>query len=125
MREEAKLKREEEKRKNEENKKVKGKPSKGRAAQGQRGKKRRIVQESDDDSSVDDDHMSLDDDSDDAGEFDADKCAKCLGVDDGSDPNCWIGCSNCPRWWHKACAHVDLDLTEEEVAEMFFECDYC
>ncbi|MEW8544190.1 MAG: hypothetical protein AB2693_11710, partial [Candidatus Thiodiazotropha sp.] len=39
----------------------------------------------------------------------------------------WVMCNNCPRWLHRACVStIDLlSMSEEDIADLEFECDYC
>ncbi|XP_060578915.1 uncharacterized protein LOC132735898 [Ruditapes philippinarum] len=54
------------------------------------------------------------------------KCYAC-GVDFDGEYENWVSCHNCPRWLHRACVStIDLiSMSESELADLQFECDYC
>ena len=58
--------------------------------------------------------------------FSTTKCYSCDQAFDGDSEN-WITCHKCPRWLHRACVKtIDLlSLSECEIADLQFECDYC
>lgn len=54
------------------------------------------------------------------------KCYAC-GVDVDGEYENWMSCHNCPRWLHRACVStIDLiSMSESELADLQFECDFC
>ena len=53
-------------------------------------------------------------------------CFGCGGNDEWDQPNVWIGCSTCSKWFHKACISEDvMTMTEEELLEYNYYCKSC
>lgn len=63
------------------------------------------------------------DDGDVSDEPEENKCAKCKKSSGRAAS--WIGCEGCPRWFHKWCVSVPLTLSDNEIEEMAFRCDFC
>jgi hypothetical protein len=66
-------------------------------------------------------------DSDDLEEsFDDDLAGSCHGCNlSTGDPNKWIGCGDCARWWHFACTNNVQGLSHDELQEMPVKCSKC
>ena len=54
----------------------------------------------------------------DSGDEDINTCPKC-GEKSGAN-HLWIGCHNCPRWYHKRCLGFSVCLSLEEIEAMDF-----
>ena len=67
-------------------------------------------------------------DIDDLIDFSGDFCMVCNEKDNGQNPENWIGCDRCGRWFHKACTSVVAELkelTHEELEDYPFKCHFC
>ena len=84
----------------------------------------RIVSSSEDDSSIED--MPGSDVDSGSEPINPSQCYRCQGLEDGIPSN-WIGCNRCPRWLHRSCVtSIDFfSMSETEIENMYFECDYC
>lgn len=53
-------------------------------------------------------------------------CSKCRKRYNGNDAN-WIGCINCPCWYHKKCTDImDVDdLSDSELDQLEWFCEKC
>ena len=58
-------------------------------------------------------------------EIDTNICSMCQ--DEYNDqPDEWIGCSSCERWFHKFCIHIDVTgYSDKEIEELDFICEFC
>ena len=53
-------------------------------------------------------------------------CYGCLGREDWEDGPKWIGCNDCPRWYHKACLSKEvMEMTSRELKKFNFVCKPC
>ena len=59
---------------------------------------------------TEEEEISYADDSDEEVSFEeADECQACGGDSNKEDDNAWIGCNNCPRWFHRDCLAINFD----------------
>ncbi|XP_072167358.1 uncharacterized protein [Diadema setosum] len=56
--------------------------------------------------------------------IDENVCPECAGRYD-DDPEEWVGCSYCTRWFHVVCCDGLDGLTDEEIEAIDFKCRYC
>ena len=138
-----KAEREENKRKKEEEKLDKAKRKEAKAierqnrsiklkssqSQKKKSSQRKRILESDSESSESEGEVVLDESDEEDGweNIDKESCAKCgEGEKDGVYGK-FIGCDDCPRWWHFYCAGDPdlLELSEEELCEYSFTCLMC
>ena len=54
-------------------------------------------------------------------ENDHNMCGKCKKRSGASQQ--WIGCEECPQWYHKTCVSVALTLSDKEIEDLAFVCD--
>ena len=67
-----------------------------------------------------------DDSADDLVLGESDDCAACGGDEGRDDPSQWIGCLNCPRWFHKFCLNANYEnLSYDQIKELDFKCNFC
>jgi DNA repair exonuclease SbcCD ATPase subunit len=58
-------------------------------------------------------------------DIDRSHCPKC-GMDDKHDDRRWIGCDDCPRWWHiECCGDPDIIYYLDDLDNYPFTCLYC
>ena len=136
MREEQKVKRQQEKeqkQKEREDKKRlrelekqrKAKEAEARRIEKEQCRKRKHGDESENES--DGENSVYDDDElDDVDVHITSNCYACGESYDNNEEN-WVSCHKCPRWLHRGCVStIDLlSLSEDDIADIEFECDYC
>ncbi|KAL4240801.1 hypothetical protein ACF0H5_001589 [Mactra antiquata] len=91
----------------------------------QKSNKRKFQEDSDSDSSAE--PQFNDDELDDIDvNISKEQCYACEKKFTGDSSN-WIMCHNCPRWLHRSCVStIDLlSMSESEIADLQFECDFC
>ena len=53
-------------------------------------------------------------------------CQACGGDENQDVPDAWIGCSQCPAWFHKYCLNDDFEnMTRKEIGKLNFLCNLC
>lgn len=56
----------------------------------------------------------------------SDECCACLGDNEKENPDAWIGCSYCERWYHRVCLGEDYEnSTNTEVKDIDLKCNEC
>ena len=59
-------------------------------------------------------------------EISEDICPSCEEEWYAKDPEPWIGCSSCDRWWHKSCAKItDEQWALVSVEDTTWNCPKC
>ena len=58
-------------------------------------------------------------------EIDTNICSMCQ-AEYNDQPDEWIGCSSCERWFHKFCIHIDVTgYSDKEIEALDFICEFC
>ena len=73
-----------------------------------------------------DDIQHLDDSDDDFIFEPSNDCQACGGDDQQDNVYAWIGCNDCPRWFHKYCLGVEYEnMSLKEMNKINYMCKIC